>query len=47
MFLDEVLDAWASIELAGAPVRQRSNLNNSLRSLPLEVRRGTTRREAT
>lgn len=47
VFLDEVLDAWASIELAGAPVRQRSNLNNSLRSLPLEVRRGTTRREAT
>jgi cytochrome P450 len=39
VFLDELLDAWSSFELAGEPRRQRSNLNNSLKSLPLEVRR--------
>jgi len=46
IFLEEVLDTWSGIELAGTPVRQRSNLNNSLRSLPLEVRRGAARQEA-
>lgn len=39
VFLEEALDAWTSFELAGPPVRQRSNLNNSLRSLPLSVHR--------
>lgn len=39
VFLEEVLDAWRDIELDGPPRRQRSNLNNSLRSLPLRVTR--------
>ena len=39
VFLDELLDRWSDIELAGTPVRQHSNLNNSLVSLPVEVRR--------
>jgi len=39
VFLDELLDAWERFELAGEPQRQRSNLNNSLKSLPLEVHR--------
>jgi len=39
VFLDEMLNRWSSIELAGDPVRQRSNLNNSMVSLPLTVRR--------
>ncbi len=39
VFLDEMMNRWTSIELAGEPTRQRSNLNNSLVSLPLEVRR--------
>ncbi len=39
VFLDEMLDRWSSIELAGVPERQHSNLNNSLVSLPIEVAR--------
>ena len=39
IFLDEMMNRWSSVELAGAPARQHSNLNNSLVSLPLEVRR--------
>jgi hypothetical protein len=39
VFLEEMLDAWTDIELVGEPRRQRSNLNNSLKSLPLDVRR--------
>ncbi len=39
IFLDEMMNRWPHIELAGEPVRQHSNLNNSLVSLPLEVRR--------
>lgn len=39
VFLDELLDRWSSIELVGTPHRQRSNLNNSLVDLPIEVRR--------
>jgi cytochrome P450 len=39
IFLDEMLDRWSSIELAGVAERQHSNLNNSLVSLPLEVAR--------
>jgi cholest-4-en-3-one 26-monooxygenase len=37
VFFEEVLDRWSSIELAGEPRRQRSNLNNSLKQLPLRV----------
>ena len=37
VFLEEMLAAWGSIELAGTPLRQRSNLNNTLKSLPLDV----------
>jgi cytochrome P450 len=39
VFLDEMLDAWPVMELAGDPRRQRSNLNNSLKYLPLDVGR--------
>lgn len=38
VFFEEVFKRWRSIELAGTPTRQRSNLNNSLKTLPLEVR---------
>ncbi|BDX33817.1 cytochrome P450 [Mycobacterium antarcticum] len=37
VFFDELLDAFATIELAGDPVRVRSNLNNSLKALPVRV----------
>lgn len=37
VFFEEVFKRWRSIELAGTPTRQRSNLNNSLKSLPIEV----------
>jgi cytochrome P450 len=37
IFLEELLDGWASFELAGDPKRQRSNLNNALKSLPIRV----------
>jgi cytochrome P450 len=37
VFLDEMLDRWPSVELAGEPRRQRSNLNNALKSLPIRV----------
>ncbi|HVW33440.1 MAG TPA: cytochrome P450, partial [Acidimicrobiia bacterium] len=32
---DAVLDRWADIELAGPPVRLRSNFQNGLKSLPV------------
>ena len=38
VFFEELFKRWRHIELAGTPVRQRSNLNNSLKSLPVEVR---------
>ena len=38
VFLEELLDRWPSFELAGEPRRQRSNLNNALKSLPIRVR---------
>ena len=38
IFFEEVFKRWRSIELAGTPTRQRSNLNNSLKTLPIEVR---------
>ena len=37
VFLGEVLDRWPSIELAGEPKRQQSNLNNSLKALPVRL----------
>jgi cytochrome P450 len=37
VFFEEVLDRWPSIELAGEPRRQQSNLNNSLKSLPVRM----------
>jgi cholest-4-en-3-one 26-monooxygenase len=38
VFFEELLAAFPHIELAGAPRRQRSNLNNALKSLPLRLR---------
>lgn len=38
VFFEETLARWPAIELAGEPLRQRSNLNNSLKSLPLLLR---------
>ena len=37
VFLEELLDAFATIELTGAPRRQRSNLNNALKELPVRL----------
>ncbi|MEM7139687.1 MAG: cytochrome P450 [Actinomycetota bacterium] len=37
VFFEEVLDRWPSIELAGEPARQQSNLNNALKKLPVRV----------
>jgi cytochrome P450 len=39
IFLDEMMNRWSGIELAGPVERQRSNLNNSLLALPLQVTR--------
>jgi len=38
VFLEELIAAWGGIELTGEPARQRSNLNNALKSLPIRVR---------
>lgn len=37
VFFEELLDACSSIELAGPARRQRSNLNNSLKALPVRL----------
>ncbi len=37
VFFDELLDRFDSIERTGAPTRQRSNLNNSLKQLPVRL----------
>jgi cytochrome P450 len=37
VFFEELLDAFATIELAGEPVRLRSNLNNALKRLPVRL----------
>ena len=37
VFFEELLDRWSNIELVGEPRRQQSNLNNSLKSLPVRV----------
>jgi cytochrome P450 len=37
VFLEELLERWPKVELTGEPRRQRSNLNNALKSLPIRV----------
>jgi cytochrome P450 len=37
VFLEEMLSAWADVELTAEPLRQRSNLNNALKSLPVRI----------
>lgn len=37
VFFEELLRRWPDVELDGEPVRQRSNLNNSLKRLPVRV----------
>ena len=37
VFFEELLGAFATIELAGEPVRLRSNLNNALKRLPVRL----------
>jgi len=39
VFFEELLDTFASIELVGEPRRQRSNLNNALKALPVRLER--------
>jgi len=39
VFFEELLATFATIELAGEPRRQRSNLNNALKSLPVSLAR--------
>jgi len=38
VFFEELLGTFSTIELAGEPARQRSNLNNALKSLPVTLR---------
>jgi len=40
VFFEELLSHFGKFELAGDPVRQRSNLNNSLKTLPLRLAAG-------
>ena len=40
VFFEELLARFSHIELAGEPRRQRSNLNNALKSLPVRLARG-------
>ena len=37
VFFEELLDAFGTIELAGDPVRLRSNLNNSYKAVPVRL----------
>lgn len=37
VFFEELLEAFDTIELVGEPCRQRSNLNNALKSLPVRL----------
>ena len=39
IFFEELLSTFSNIELAGEPRRTRSNLNNSLKELPLTLKR--------
>jgi len=38
VFFEELLATFATIELTGSPRRQRSNLNNALKALPVRLR---------
>jgi cholest-4-en-3-one 26-monooxygenase len=38
VFFEELFDAFPTIELVGEPRRQRSNLNNALKQLPVHLR---------
>ncbi len=38
IFFEELLATFDDIELVGPPRRQRSNLNNALKSLPVRLR---------
>jgi len=37
IFFEELLASFPGIELTGKPRRQRSNLNNALKSLPIRL----------
>ena len=37
VFFEETLARWPDLQLAGDPSRQRSNLNNSLKTLPVTI----------
>ena len=37
VFFEETLARWPDLQLAGDPSRQRSNLNNSLKTLPVHL----------
>ncbi len=37
VFFEELLDSFSTIELTGDPVRIRSNLNNTLKRLPVQL----------
>ena len=37
VFFEELLARFGRLELAGEPARQRSNLNNALKSLPVRL----------
>ena len=39
IFFEELLDTYPKIELNGAAVRTRSNLNNALKKLPIRLTR--------
>ena len=39
VFFEELLSTFPNIELAGEPVRVRSNLNNALKALPIRLKR--------
>ncbi len=38
VFFEELFDSFATIELTGESGRQRSNLNNALKSLPVQLK---------
>ena len=37
VFFEELIDATSDIELTAEPTRQRSNLNNALKTLPVRL----------
>ena len=42
VFFEELLATYPTIELAGEPIRTRSNLNNALKQLPIRLGRTAT-----